>query len=130
MQKFESICKESIDVLMDIFYAKIRMDKNGVGDIFNNAIGRSDEEWRLHKHKISNFWQGMLLGEGNYSGAPLKVHLELSPFPREYFKIWLDLFEESLKQVFNDEVAYRILQRAQMIAQRFQFMLYESESKH
>lgn len=127
MQKYDVICKEGIDCLMDIFYAKIRVDKSGVGDIFNNAVGTSDEEWNLHKRKIANFWQGMLLGEGDYAGAPLKAHLDLPPFPREYFKIWLDLFDESLKQVFNDVVASEILQRAQMIAQRFQFVLYENK---
>lgn len=127
MQKYDVICKEGIDRLMDIFYAKIRVDKNGVGEIFNNAVGVSDEEWNRHKRKIANFWQGMLLGEGDYSGAPLKAHLDLPSFPREYFKIWLDLFDESLKQVFSDAIASEILQRAQMIAQRFQFMLYESK---
>ena len=127
MQKYDVICKEGIDRLMDIFYAKIRVDKNGVGEIFNNAVGVSDEEWNRHKRKIANFWQGMLLGEGDYSDAPLKAHLDLPSFPREYFKIWLDLFDESLKQVFSDAIASEILQRAQMIAQRFQFMLYESK---
>ncbi|TLD82873.1 group III truncated hemoglobin [Helicobacter sp. MIT 11-5569] len=127
MQKYDVICKESIDILMDIFYAKIRVDKNGVGEIFNNAVGESDEAWEYHKRKISNFWRGMLLGEGDYAGAPLKAHLDLPAFPREYFKIWLDLFDESLKKVFNDEIACEILQRAQMIAQRFQFMLYENK---
>ena len=127
MQKYDVICKEGIDCLMDIFYAKIRVDKSGVGDIFNNAVGTSDEEWNLHKRKIANFWQGMLLGEGDYAGAPLKAHLDLPPFPREYFKIWLDLFGESLKQVFNDAVASEFLQRAQTIAQRFQFVLYENK---
>ncbi|MBX7491439.1 group III truncated hemoglobin [Helicobacter turcicus] len=127
MQKYDVICKEGIDVLMDVFYARIRADKNGVGEIFNNVVGKSDEVWNLHKSKISNFWQGMLLGEGNYAGVPLKAHLDLPPFPREYFKIWLDLFDESLKEVFNDKIASEILQRAQMIAQRFQFMLYENK---
>lgn len=126
MQRFDVICKEAIDILMDIFYAKIRNNKNGVGEIFNNAIGTSDEAWEIHKRKISNFWQGMLLGEGNYSGTPLKTHLELPPFPREYFKIWLDMFEESLRQVFVDVVAKEILERAQGIAQRFMVMLYEN----
>ena len=126
MQRFDVICKEAIDILMDIFYAKIRNNKNGVGEIFNNAIGTSDEAWEIHKRKISNFWQGMLLGEGNYSGTPLKTHWELPPVPREYFKIWLDMFEESLHQVFVDVVAKEILERAQGIAQRFMVMLYEN----
>ncbi|CAM2897850.1 group III truncated hemoglobin [Helicobacter burdigaliensis] len=121
-----TITKESIKELMDIFYAKIRMDKSGVGDIFNKKIGTSDAEWEAHKEKIGNFWQGMLLGEGDYSGQPLKAHLDLPPFPREFFATWLGLFEESLLKVYTQEIALSILQRAQMIANRFQYMLYEA----
>lgn len=126
MEKYDTICIEGIQKLMDIFYAKIRADKSGVGKIFNDKIGTSDAVWEKHKLKIANFWQGMLLNIGDYSGQPLKAHLDLPPFPREFFDIWLELFEESLKQVFCDAVAEEILQKAQMIAQRFQFMLYES----
>lgn len=124
--KHETLCVEGIERLMDIFYAKIRTDTNGVGEIFNNAIGTSDAEWEAHKKKIANFWQGMLLGMGDYQGQPLKAHLDLPRFPREFFGIWLGLFEESLHQVFSPEIAAQILQRAQMIAGRFQYMLYES----
>ncbi len=124
--RYETLCIEGIEKLMDIFYAKIRTDKNGVGDIFNNIVGTSDAQWEAHKKKIANFWQGMLLGTGDYQGQPLKAHLDLPRFPREFFDIWLGLFEESLHQVFSQEIATQILQRAQMIAGRFQYMLYES----
>lgn len=124
--RYQTICVEGINQLMDIFYAKIRADKNGVGDVFNKAIGTSDAQWEAHKKKISNFWQGMLLGIGDYRGQPMKAHLDLPPFPREFFNIWLGLFEESLNKVFSPEISMQILQRAQMIAGRFQYMLYES----
>lgn len=115
---------DNIMKLMDIFYGKIR-HHNELGEIFNNAIGEDDERWEAHKKKIGNFWRGMLLGEGDYSGSPLKTHLELPPFPIERFDAWLALFEESLKQVFDEQDTQIILQRAQMIAQRFKMMLYE-----
>ena len=67
----------------------------------------------------------MLLGLGDYSGQPLKVHLELPPFPREFFEIWLELFDNSLRQVFCESVALEILQKAQMIAKRFSIMIYD-----
>ena len=41
MAQYDMICDEGIDLLMDIFYAKIRSDTNGVGDIFNNSRGIS-----------------------------------------------------------------------------------------
>ncbi|MDD6054929.1 MAG: group III truncated hemoglobin [Helicobacter sp.] len=125
MKKYDTICIDGINTLMDIFYAKIRVDKSGLGEVFNNAIGVSDEVWEAHKKKIANFWQGMLLGLGDYSGQPLKVHLELPPFPREFFEIWLELFDNSLRQVFCESVALEILQKAQMIAKRFSIMIYD-----
>ena len=124
MQLYEQICDEGIDLLMDIFYAKIRADKNGVGDIFNNKIGTSDEKWEVHKKKIGEFWRGMLLGTGSFQGNPMKAHMELPRFPKEYFDIWLGLFEESLNQVFDPEPANAVLQRARAISMGFQSVLY------
>ena len=124
MERYSAICEEGIDLLMDIFYARIRQDTNGVGDIFNNAVGTSDEKGEVHKKKIGNFWRGMLLGTGDFQGNPMKAHMDLPRFPREYFDIWLGLFEESLNQVFDQEPAGAVLQRARAIALGFQSMLY------
>ena len=66
MERYSTVCEEGIDLLMDIFYAKIRADKNGVGDIFNNKIGTSDERWEVHKKKIGEFWRGVFF-EKNFS---------------------------------------------------------------
>ena len=118
------ITQEKIQKLMDVFYARIRVHKE-LGEIFNRAIGTSDEQWEAHKKKIGNFWMGMLLGEGDYQGNPMKAHIELPPFPRELFSAWLGLFEECLHQIFDQKDTDFILQKAQVIAQRFQYMLYE-----
>lgn len=129
--KYDEINADSIRALMDVFYAKVRADKNGLGDVFNAKISTDDAHWEAHKEKIANFWGGMLLGIGDYSGQPLKAHLDLPPFPRELFNVWLELFEESLKAIYErEEDIFIILQRAQAIAQRFQYMLYESGMHH
>ncbi|MCE3046975.1 group III truncated hemoglobin [Helicobacter kayseriensis] len=122
--KYQEVTTEGINKLMDVFYTKIRNDKNGLGDLFNQTIGTSDEEWKHHKAKIASFWEGMILGSGDYSGHPLKAHIELPPFPQEFFALWLALFEESLNLVFESNLVQVFLQRAQMIAQRFQSVLY------
>lgn len=121
---YNDINKESIDKLMDIFYDKIKADNN-LGPIFKSKIGESKEEWKHHKDKISNFWQGQLLRQGNYSGQPMKAHIDLPPFPQEFFSIWLNLFSQSLDIVFDDNCKSIFLKRAQMIANSFQSMIYK-----
>ena len=122
--KYETITKEGLDRLMDLFYGKVRKDPN-LGPIFNGKIGTDEDSWKAHKQKISSFWGGMFLGESDYHGAPLKAHLDLPPFPQEFFSIWLNLFSESCSQVFEQTPAQMLLFRAQAIAERFQKMLYE-----
>lgn len=121
--KYETINQESIAKLMELFYEKVRKDKD-LSPIFNTSVGTDEEEWDAHKEKIGNFWRGMLLGEGDYNGQPLKKHLDLPPFPQEFFGVWLGLFEESLDRLYNEEMKNVILQRANMIATHFQNMLY------
>ena len=121
--KYNTINKEAIDKLMDIFYEKVRKDKD-IGPIFNAKIGTDNAGWKKHKDKISNFWQGMILGEGDYNGQPLKAHMELEAFDPQLFDIWLALFEESLILIFDDEMKFVFLQRAQMIARNFKNIMY------
>ncbi len=117
---------DGINALMEIFYEKIRADKSGLGEIFNGKIGTDEESWDKHKAKIASFWQGMLLGQGDYNGQPMKAHIDLPPFKRELFGVWLGLFEESLNIVFAPQIAKEILNKARGIAQRFEYMIFEA----
>ncbi|WP_162165919.1 group III truncated hemoglobin [Campylobacter fetus] len=121
--KNTEINEQNIMELMDSFYEKIRVDKD-LGDIFNTSIGTSDEAWEAHKRKIGGFWKGMLLGSGVYNGNPLQKHFELPPFPKVFFTVWLGLFEDSLDEIYDEENKTIILQKVQMIANRFMHMLY------
>ncbi len=126
MTKYSEINMDGISALMEIFYEKIRADKSGLGEIFNARIGTDEPSWDKHKAKIASFWQGMLLGTGDYNGQPMKAHLELPPFKRELFGAWLGLFEESLNIVFEPQIAEDILNKARGIAQRFEYMIFEA----
>ena len=124
--KYKEITNESIAKLMESFYEAIREDKSGLGEIFNNKIGTSEEAWDAHKATIGEFWKGMLIGAGNFSGNPMQAHMNLDPFPPEYFDNWLNLFKKSLDSIYEPEIADMILMRAQMIANRFKSILYAS----
>ena len=124
--KHNEINMDGINALMEVFYEKIRADKNGLGDIFNGKIGTDEPSWDKHKRKIASFWQGMLLGSGDYNGQPMKAHIDLPPFKRELFAVWLGLFEDSLNIVFTPQIAEDILNKARGIAQRFEYMIFEA----
>ncbi|WP_096017366.1 group III truncated hemoglobin [Campylobacter lanienae] len=124
--KYKEITNESIAELMESFYEAIREDESGLGEIFNNKIGTSEEAWDAHKAKIGEFWKGMLIGQSEFRGNPMQAHMNLDPFPPEYFDNWLNLFKESLDSIYEPEIADMILMRAQMIANRFKSILYAS----
>ena len=121
---FQEINEDSIRKLMDVFYNKVRVDKQGLGDVFIARIGKDNKTWQGHKEKIASFWFSILLGKGEYNGHPLKTHLELPSFPMELFFVWLKLFEDSLREVYEKEEHINlILSKAQIIAQRLQHVL-------
>ena len=126
--RYTELNKEGIQKLMDLFYGKVRKDKD-LGPIFNGQIGTDDISWDEHKKKIASFWGGIFLGETEYQGMPIYAHLELPPFPREFFNIWLNYFEESCKNIFEEQAAQQLIQRAHIISQRFQFIMYERKGE-
>ena len=121
--KETEITREGIEKLMEVFYERIRRHKN-LGPIFNAKIGTGEPEWTAHKAKIGRFWAWMMLGEHGYNGNPMIAHIQLPPFPQEFFEEWLELFEECLNQVFEPQCVEIYIQRARMIASNLQRGIY------
>ena len=121
--KYNEINNESIEKLMDIFYAKIRVHKE-LGPIFNGYVGIDDESWERHKEKIAKFWKTMLLNEKLYMGNPVQPHINLMPFDIKLFDIWLDLFKECLDDVFEEEPSNHYYEVACNIAKNFKAVLF------
>ncbi len=116
MAKYETITEETIALLMDRFYTKVRADEL-LGPVFNAAIGTTDEFWIPHLAKISRFWATLLLGTKTYVGNPFQKHLDLPPFDLSLFDRWLSLFRESVLTIFSEEPAQRFIERSQLIAE-------------
>lgn len=128
---FDTINKESLDKLVDVFYNKAREDKD-LGPIFNAQI-TSAAKWARHKAVLSSFWLYHLTGIRNESapkkheGGMVGAHLAIPPFPREMFGIWLKLFEESLNELFIPKIKDKILAKANERATKLQGVLYEGK---
>jgi hemoglobin len=110
----DQIPPEEISELVDRFYAKVRLDPE-IGPIFNAAI----DDWPAHLSLLKNFWSTVLLQDRSYKGDPLSKHLPLSLDP-PHFGRWLQLFEETAREVMQPEHADLIIFKSHRIAVNFQ----------
>ena len=117
MQK-EILNIDDIKQLVDAFYAKVQQDEL-LADIFNNVI---QDNWPKHLEKMYSFWQTVLLEEHTYYGAPFMPHMNL-PVGKKHFDRWLELFYETLDELFEGEKAEEARWRANKMAEMFQLKI-------
>jgi hemoglobin len=109
--------EEDVAKLVYTFYDKIRADEL-LGPVFDKAIS----DWEPHLQIMCNFWSTMLLYSAKYKGDPMSKHLSL-PIDPSHFNQWLSLFNGTVDQLFQGEVADNAKARAKNIARIMQSML-------
>lgn len=82
-----------VSELVNAFYGRIRADRL-LGPIFDEAIG---DRWGFHLEKMKDFWASVALGAARYSGEPIPAHKKLTEARPRHFDLWLELFEETLR---------------------------------
>lgn len=110
--------REDIKVLVDGFYAKVRVDPL-IGPIFNDV---AQVDWAEHLPKLYDFWSDLLLGEDTYRGRPFPPHIKLNLQPG-HFEQWLRLFLETVDEKFYGLTAEEAKRRALRIARNFMINL-------
>lgn len=116
--KKDIIQLEDVKLLVDTFYGKVREDEL-IGPVFNDRI---QDRWPQHLAKMYTFWQTVLLGEHTYYGSPFPPHAKL-PVEKEHFERWLELFSQTLDELFTGEVANEAMWRANKMAEMFQYKI-------
>ena len=99
--------REEIIRLVDRFYEKVRKDET-LGFIFDKVAGI---DWDAHLPKMYAFWQTVLFRDGGFRGDPIGKHARLVPLThmgREQFDRWLEIFEETVDELFTGENATHI----------------------
>jgi hemoglobin len=94
---------DDVELLVRRFYQAVIPD-DLLGPIFHGM--RVD--WGVHIPKLVDFWAGRLLGEPGYTGNPVGAHqpvLDRFPFGRTELDRWLELWEETVDELFVGEVA-------------------------
>jgi hemoglobin len=111
----EIISLHDIKKLVNTFYDKVRMDEL-IGPIFNETI---QDRWPQHLEKMYTFWQTVLLGEHTYFGSPFPPHANLK-VSHQHFEKWMELFTQTIDELFTGEKANDAKWRAGKMAQMFE----------
>jgi hemoglobin len=114
------LSEDAIRHLVDCFYVKVRADPE-LGPIFERAIAG---DWGPHLATMHDFWSSMMLTSGRYKGNPVAVHLRLEGMEPQLFGRWLALFDESCRELLDDEVADAFRTKAVRIAESLKLALF------
>lgn len=109
---------EDIKLLVNRFYEKVREDSL-LAQIFNERIG---ERWPEHLEKMYHFWQTVLLGDHTYFGAPFPPHAYL-PVQHLHFERWLELFQQTVNELFTGKKAEEAKWRGNRMAETFELKI-------
>jgi hemoglobin len=118
--KLDRVSEDSIKLLVDGFYAKVRRDPE-LAPIFLRAI---PGDWGPHLEKMYAFWSSVMLTTGRYKGNPVAKHVALSGIQPPLFERWLALFNETASELFDDAVSDEFRAKAARIAESLQLALF------
>ncbi len=120
--KKDFITEETIKLLVDSFYSKVRNDTK-LSPIFFEVIGE-EQNWPGHMEIMCKFWSAIMLGSNEYKGTPLQKHRNLPSFDISLFNIWLDLFAQTVHEIHTQDIAKKYISKSRMIANSLKFGLY------
>ena len=104
-----------IERLIRAFYARVRKDPL-LGPVFEARIA----DWEPHLENMFAFWSSLTLQSGRYHGQPMAKDLPL-PVEAEHFDRWLNLFEETARELCPPAAAERFIERAYRVAESLEF---------
>jgi hemoglobin len=116
--------RADIELLINSFYDKVRAD-DVIGYIFNDV---TKVDLPHHMPTMYNFWEGVIFYTGSYSANPMQVHKDLNkkePLTPEHFKRWLQLFVETVNNLFEGDKAELAKQRAISISTSIQVKIMQ-----
>ena len=110
---FAECCTEQeVQSMVHAFYARVRQDEV-LGPIFEAHIS----DWDQHLSRLVDFWSSVLRHTARFSGAPMARHAALPGLNEALFARWLELFDTTLAEQPNQELAAMAGQAARRIAQ-------------
>ena len=127
MQK-EMENREDVFALVDTFYKKIRNNEL-LGPIFENHI----DDWPKHLEHLTDFWETNLFFVRKFKGNPMLKHqivdtAEGHTINEHHFGVWLNLWFETIDELFLGEKAAIAKNRARNMGTFFHVGLFKARS--
>jgi hemoglobin len=104
------ITEAMIEELVRGFYTKVRSDA-ALAPVFEARIS----DWEPHLQRMCAFWSSVALMSGRYHGTPMVKHVPL-PVDAGHFDRWLELFEETARELCPPAAATHFVELARRIA--------------
>lgn len=122
--------RNDLSKLVHSFYDKIRANDE-IGPFFNETIN----DWDEHLEKLTDFWENNLFSVRKYLGNPVVVHVEVDQkFNHEInpnlFGLWLNLWFETLEELFEGENVETLKFRARKMGTVFMMAIYENRKQN
>lgn len=131
--KKEIETRADLFLLVSHFYKKVRAHKV-LGPFFNESI----KDWDQHLDHLTTFWESSLFLtrqlEKKYDGNPLDVHIKVdqnfdNSITELHFGIWLNLWYQSVDELFTGELADKAKRRARKMGTFMYLKIFEARSR-
>ena len=111
MANQDIIEQADIFLLVNSFYKKI-LEDDLLFRVFDPVI---KDDWDYHLKRMTDFWSTLLLYTHAFKDDPMPKHHPL-PLDKEHFDRWLQLFNQTIDELFEGAVAENARKRANSIA--------------
>ena len=89
------------------------------------------QDWEAHFVRLTDFWESNLFFEKKYKGDPLQKHVEVDAYHggtinELHFGVWLNLWFETLDELFEPESTYLAKNRARNMGTFIHLKIFEA----
>ncbi|MEX0274849.1 MAG: group III truncated hemoglobin [Flavobacteriaceae bacterium] len=129
MDTKEITTREDVYALVTTFYGRVRKDEL-LGPIFERHI----DDWPAHFERLTDFWETNLFFVAKFKGNPMLKHrlvdaAEKYTLSDMHFGVWLNLWFQTIDDLFVGEKAQIAKNRARNMGTFFYINIFEGRPK-
>lgn len=120
--KTDIIHRNDIEKLVNSFYEKVKINPD-IGFFFSDVV---KVNWGKHLPVMYNFWENIVFHTDNFSGNPMEKHRkvhQIYPMKKEHFKVWEQLFTQTVDELYEGKNAEFIKDKAISISSILQIKI-------